>query len=313
MNVPASARTKRARVALRLVVAAVLLFLILRHTPPDEIAETLVSASVAPLLAGAALGAVFSALKVFRWGWLLGRLGVPCGEGEALRSYLGGMALGLTTPGRLGEAGRSLYLRGDRAFVTGAALLDKVLDVAVILAVGGAGCAANGLAVPGAAFLLGSAALIVAIALPPRVLLGTTALLPAALRSAAARMIGPLERMNRATLAKALAQAVGSFLVTALQFHLFLAAIAPAPAGATLYVLPLMILSNLVPITISGVGVREWASVLLFRRFGVSAAAAVAVAWLIYLCNSLLPGLAGAAMPPQWTVEAAEPRRREVA
>jgi len=34
-----------------------------------------------------------------------------------------------------------------------------------------------------------------------------------------------------------------------------------APIAVTVHVLPLMVLSNLVPMTISGVGVREWASV----------------------------------------------------
>src|SRR5262245_26145438 len=77
----------------RLGVTAVLLALIVRQVSPGEIAGALRSARRLPLLAGAGLGGVFLALKVFRWGWLLRRLGVPCSPAEALYSYLGGMAV----------------------------------------------------------------------------------------------------------------------------------------------------------------------------------------------------------------------------
>ncbi len=298
MNGPSAPR-RRFYLALRLLLAGVLLGLILRRTPPAEIGEVLVSASPGLLAAGTALGVAFGLLKVLRWRWLLGRLGVPCSVGRALYSYLGGMALGLTTPGRLGEVGRSLYIAGqDRVLLTGAALVDKVFDVSVIFAVGGVGCAAHGLALPAVGMFVASVVL---------------AAVPASIRRICERVARPLRALDRPTVALAMLQAGVAFLMTALQFHLFLSAFGPAPAGATLFVLPLMILSNLVPLTVSGVGIREWASVLLFRRYGIPAAVAVTVAWLVYLCNSLLPGLAGAVLAPKGFSRVAVSDAREAA
>lgn len=290
------------RIALRVALTAVLLFLVLRHTPPGDIAFALGSAAPHLLLAAAGLGALFTLLKVRRWEWLLRRLGLECTEGEALHSYLGGMALGLTTPGRLGEVGRSLYFAGgDRTFVTGAALLDKVFDVSIVFAAGAAGCAANGLAIPAACLWVAALGLASFLALPASGLAAVTRLVPSPFaRRIAERLAEPLTKLDRRTLVGAYAQSAAAFATTVLQFHVCLCAFGPAPPGVTLFVLPLLILSNLVPITISGVGVREWASVLLFSRYGIDAAVAVSVAWLLYACNSFLPGLAGALLAPQW-------------
>ena len=286
---------------LRLGLTILLLALILRTVSLREIVAALRGASPWPLACGAAFGVVFSALKVFRWGWLLRRLGAPCTAAESLYSYLGGMAVGLLTPGRVGEMARAMYLRtGDRAFVAGAAFLDKVFDVTVVLIVGAAGCAMQGLAIPAAALALAALALYLLIFLPARVLDRLTGLVPiAAARRVASSLSQPLARAGGGTVLLGALQAALTFAAVMLQFHLLLSAFGPAPAGATLFVLPLVVLSNLIPLTISGVGVREWASVILFRQYGVGGPVAVNVALLLYVFNSLLPGLAGSLLSPR--------------
>ena len=186
---------------LRLGLTILLLALILRTVSLREIVAALRGASPWPLACGAAFGVVFSALKVFRWGWLLRRLGAPCTAAESLYSYLGGMAVGLLTPGRVGEMARAMYLRtGDRAFVAGAAFLDKVFDVTVVLIVGAAGCAMQGLAIPAAALALAALALYLLIFLPARVLDRLTGLVPiAAARRVASSLSQPLARAGGGT------------------------------------------------------------------------------------------------------------------
>ncbi len=61
----------------------------------------------------------------------------------------------------------------------------------------------------------------------------------------------------------------------------------------------IMILSNLLPITIGGLGVREALSVLILRRYGVSDAVAVNAAFLSYLTNTVLPGVVGSFLIPR--------------
>lgn len=286
----------------RVGVTVLLLALILWKVPIHTIAAALSSASPLPLAIGIGMGAVFLSLKVFRWGWLLRAVGVECSAAEALYSLLGGMAVGLTTPGRMGEVARSLYLpRSDRVFITSTALLDKVFDIVIIVAVGGAGCVMNGFPLPGVAMFLLAAALVTPPFLPTALLARLTDMVPLAFaRRIAGSLARPLAHITAGRICLALLQAVASFGVTMIQFQLFLSAFGPAPVGATFFVLPLMVLSNLIPITLSGVGVREWASVLLLSQYGIPEAAAVNVALLIFFSNSLTPGLIGALLAPRW-------------
>ncbi len=292
-----------ARVALTLA----LLALILRKVSPLEIARALAGASPWPLVAGLALGAAFTAVKTYRWGWLLRRLGVACTWREALHSYLGGMAVGLTTPGRVGEVARSLYLASpDKAYVSGAALVDKLLDVTVIVAAGAAGCAAQGFGAVAALLAVLAAALLAGLFLPARLVRGAARAVPIAPARALAEKLGrPAAEARIGTRVLALLQALGAFALTLVQFHLYLGAFVPAPFRATLFVMPLLVLSNLIPITLSGVGVREWASVILFSTYAVPGAVAVNVALLVFLSNSLVPGVTGAVLAPRWRAAAA--------
>ena len=298
---------KTAWLLARVALTVALLALILRKVSPGEIAGALAGAAVWPLVAGLALGAGFTAVKAFRWGWLLRRLGIACAPNEALRSYLGGMAVGLTTPGRVGEVARSLYLAApDRAYVSGAALVDKVLDVTVIVTAGAAGCAAQRFFTAAALLALFAVALVTGIFLPARALRAAARAVPfAPARRLAERLVRPAAEVRHGTRALALLQAAGAFVLAAVQFHLFLSAFVAAPARATVFVMPLLVLSNLIPVTLSGVGVREWASVILFSTYSVPGAIAVNVALLVFFSNSLVPGLAGTALAPRWRVPAA--------
>ncbi len=291
---------------LRLGLTAALLTLILWKVSPHALVEAMRGAQGAPLAAGLLLGLGFVTLKVIRWGWLLRCVGVACTAAEALYSFLGGMAVGLVTPGRVGEVARSLYLRAsDKGFVTGAALLDKLFDIAVIVAVGAAGCAVGGY--PGTAALMGvlAAGLILGPMLPEPVLDSLIALVPvAALRRMAAKLAAPLARLSRGQIALGLMQGALSFAATMIQFHVFLSAFDSSdrhvPFSATLFAFPLVVLSNLVPLTLSGLGVREGVAAYLLAPFGVPGAVAVNTALLVYASNSLLPGLVGALLAPRW-------------
>jgi hypothetical protein len=56
----------------------------------------------------------------------------------------------------------------------------------------------------------------------------------------------------------------------------------------------LILLTNLIPLTIGNLGIREGAAAFLLARFGVAAPAAVNAAFLLFLFDSVIPGLAGA-------------------
>jgi uncharacterized membrane protein YbhN (UPF0104 family) len=67
----------------------------------------------------------------------------------------------------------------------------------------------------------------------------------------------------------------------------------PIPPGSHLITVPIVSLSTMIPITLSGVGLREGAWTLLLARFGISAADAVAYSLLYFACWMVVAGSGG--------------------
>ncbi len=80
-------------------------------------------------------------LRFLRWQWYLNRLGASVALGKSLTYYLAGFAL-TTTPGKAGEAIRSLYLKGHGVsyHASFAALFaERIADVVAVAAIAAAG------------------------------------------------------------------------------------------------------------------------------------------------------------------------------
>ena len=57
---------------------------------------------------------------------------------------------------------------------------------------------------------------------------------------------------------------------------------------------PIIILINILPLTIGGIGIREGASMITLSKFGIPPEAAVNASFLLFCANTLIPGLIGA-------------------
>ena len=80
------------------------------------------------------------------------------------------------------------------------------------------------------------------------------------------------------------------------QFYLLVSVCCEISLEATGFAFSLMILSNLLPISVGGIGVRESVAALVLHSFGVDSAAAINAAFLSYVTNTVVPGLVGAAL-----------------
>lgn len=77
----------------------------------DAVLAAVQSVGIAGILIICLFSLVNYGLRFLRWQWYLNRLGSSVPLGNSLTYYLAGFAL-TTTPGKAGEAVRSLYLRG---------------------------------------------------------------------------------------------------------------------------------------------------------------------------------------------------------
>jgi len=128
----------RFRLAMRLLGPLLIVWVLWRFADLTLLAETFAHAEVWPLIAAVMLTAVMIHAKLVRWRDLLRSAGVFLSAASAYRAYLPSLYLGLVTPGRVGDAVRIQYLKRDHAvgYSEGLAVsvVDRLCDVYVLLA-----------------------------------------------------------------------------------------------------------------------------------------------------------------------------------
>jgi len=90
-----------------------------------------------------------------------------------------------------------------------------------------------------------------------------------------------------------LVYALGIFIIMGVQYYLLLNQVDKVSLLATYHTSVYLWSAGLVPISISGLGVREGLAVYFFNFYGVSAAHAVATSLFIFTINTIFPALVG--------------------
>ncbi|MFO7758362.1 MAG: lysylphosphatidylglycerol synthase transmembrane domain-containing protein [Roseovarius sp.] len=289
----------------QVLLAVALLALLWRVAGGEDTLRSLVSANRGWLAAAVAILTLQTVLSAIRWKITAARLGIHLGAGEALREYYLAQAVNISVPGGVvGDAARAVRSRGEAGLLAaGQAVVFERLAGQAGLFVVTATVFAVTLALPGGvewpAWLIAPVAVFVASGLClPLVLHGAMRIrgrighVSRGFRDAmvtslvAPQVIGWQIALSLATTACNLA----AFAFCALAVGHGLGPAAVAAFG------PLILLTMLVPVTISGWGLREGAAVVLFPLAGSTAsgglAASVAFGLMVILAS--LPGSLGA-------------------
>lgn len=288
------------------MVSALLILVIAWKVGPAALLDALRRLPFDVLLLALILTIGFVLGRAFKW-MLLARTVVPqLTFGESLTSLLGGMGLGMITPGRAGEFTRVAFMpQGDRLTLVGLFAVDRAMDLQTIALFGA--LALPWLGYPGysgvsLAVCLGSVACLYAAQRAARHLTAAAQRLP--FQRYTVRMVSALHGLTRGRITTTLLASIGATLIGYAQFYVLLRPYAELPVSVISLTFSIMILSNLIPITIGGLGLREALSVLILRRYGVGDAVAVNAAFLSYLTNTVLPGIAGSFLLPRAQVTA---------
>jgi hypothetical protein len=281
--------------ALKLGLTALLLWLVAQSLDLGRLGGVL--AGVDPWLLGfAALNTVaLNGIKPFRWLWLVRAVLPQTPYRVALRSTLFGAGARLVLPSKLGEFGRVLEVPGLRILTgVGLTVLDLLMEVS----------AAFFVAIPGALILAGpelatvfvglTALPLVALLWPHRVL-APLSRLPwlGRLRHRVEAVREAVGLIGRPALAKGLAVSVMLNGLRFAQLYVLLVALGTVPDAGAVLCFPLIQLADGFPLTVGGVGVREWLSVQVLPRFGILPEMAVAAVFVQFVISNLLPGAAG--------------------
>lgn len=181
------------RAAAGLLVAALFVLLIGRHVAWADVRAVLASAEPAPLLLGLAALTADMGARIVRWWWMLRAADPDLPLGACVRPYLGSLALNNTVPLRAGDVVRVVgfrqALRVSSPHVLGTVVLERILDLLVLLAILAVGLLGTSQAFPrpfvAGAFAAGGVGLLALI---------TLTLFPAAVSTLLGRLVAPLAR-----------------------------------------------------------------------------------------------------------------------
>jgi uncharacterized protein (TIRG00374 family) len=130
-------RRRLVRTLLRLLGPALLVLLIAKIPNRDAIVRAVSSAALGPLAAAALLNLANVYLKVVRWQVLLRTRGIHYPTRRAFPAFLSSVYVGMLTPGRVGDVLRVQYLRAELgiSYAEGLAsiVMDRLCDLYVLV------------------------------------------------------------------------------------------------------------------------------------------------------------------------------------
>ncbi len=281
------------RFALFALVTIGIFYLLSRRIDYGKVWATLRTADRGLLLAAASFTVFFPVLAAFRWRRMLGALGYDVSFGDCVRMIMAAWPMGTITPSKSGDLMKAYYLK-DRLPVTvvlGSVLAERVMDVLVLLGLALIGCLAFGrwglAAIAGGALAAGLLVIFLLLRLRLPV--------PEKYRGKIEPMLRSLRLISGspALLAWVILFTVLNWFASIFQMVLgYLALGVHVPVLFAAGALPLAIFVGLLPITLSGMGTRDSAIIVLFTRYA-PADVSLGVGILYSLFGYWLPALIG--------------------
>lgn len=279
---------------IKVVITILLLALLFSKVNVREVINAFTQVNLFWLAGSIVIGIAMVLVRWLKW-HLIVKAGLEQADHrETFASLLGGMTFALVTPARVGELSRVAFLSGSRTEASGLVFVDRFIDLSVILIFGTIGMSVVlgreqlPLLLPLIAFFI-----IGIFKLDFFLSLGSRLIPFKKLKDLVVTASAGLRRLTPADLATNFALTLLLTTLDIISFYMLVRALGGDNFKAVVFVFPLIMLTNLLPITISGVGVRENTAVWLFAKFAVTSTVAFNATFISYLLNSLAPALCG--------------------
>ncbi|MFC2010274.1 lysylphosphatidylglycerol synthase transmembrane domain-containing protein [Chloroflexota bacterium] len=285
--------TPKVEFGLKVVTTTGLVALLVSKLDMDHLVSLPNSIDGGYLILGILFTTIFVALRVLKWRVLTSANGLTAPKADLIRSYLVSLAVGAVTPLRTGELARVVvFPRSSQTKATTLFLYDKLTDLWLILL-----CALVGsyqvnivlfISFLACAFILGG---ILFFLQPILRILGKANLFTFA-KKRLQSLLSSVEPINLSIPTYWLLTVL-TYFFGYLAIIVLIRSFTPVVSWWFIILLPLVTLSNLLPITIGGIGIREGVAALVLPIADVPAEVAAASFFLAFALSILLPGVAG--------------------
>ena len=286
---------KNKKFLLKIAVSAALLAFLFIKIELKDIIDVVSSANPYYLLLTVPLVVLIVIVRTYKWEILLKSAGIKASFRRDLKALLIGMFYGMMTPGKAGELARVFYISEDKAKTLPTILWDRLNDILALLLL-------SNLAV---FFLLRHDLLVTAVLLAD---LGAVVGLVAVSNRKLALFLARLTRIrkmdeyalmflkvfdNLGGMLKAFFFSLLFYFLNIVAGLLILKSFDSSISWVLALCFPVIVLFGNIPITVSGLGVREAVSVYCFSLFNVDASIGFSYSLLLFIITSLVPGILG--------------------
>ena len=261
------------------------------------ILSTISSMNLVLILVTLPLIVLMYGIRTVKWQLLLETIDIRISFWKALKIFLIGTFYGSLTPGRAGELSRSLFLAEEKSKTIPTVIFDRIIDVFCLLL----------LSVASVVLYFNNDILIyLIIVLSLFFIIGTVILV----NEKSVKLIYKLIKVkdeqartysknmsillkNKKVILITSCMTLFYYAINILVFWLLLKSIDLGIKDIVAVSLPVIVILANIPVSISGIGVRELVSVMIFKFMNEQAAYGFAASMILYLLTTLAPGLVG--------------------
>lgn len=280
------------------LLATILLFLfVLFKLNISEVFDVFVNSNIFLILISLLFIPLLYSIRVLKWDVLLRSVDVKHNFSTVFRALLIGTFYGLITPGKSGELIRAYYLDSEKSITIPTIVWDKLIDIFVLII----------LSALSALFLLSDSNisnLIIVVSIIFVVMSGL--LLNKRLIHFVLNFMGindeskyqfiettHLIMNDTKLLLKLIILSICYYIVALILAVISLKALSPNVNFYTAFVYPLIVLIGNLPLTISGLGLREYVTIICFEILGEDPEIGFSFSILLFVFTTLIPGFIG--------------------
>ncbi|MCF7809376.1 flippase-like domain-containing protein [bacterium] len=308
---------KRTLFWIKVAVAVVLLGLMYRTIRMEAIISAFRSAEYSLVIAAFLLMPLNIWLTEYKWRYLVRLIYPGITFNESLGSLLGGYALGIVTPGRIGEYGRGFFIKHNTLNLVGLTIIDKFYNIGCTVAFGlpalitlpwifklgtfdiiemDVFISKTHLFISIIILVLILGLLLLYLALDPRPIRSLIYSLQITFprRNRIAQLAHGLDYFNAPQARFTLLLTLAHYIVFLVQYYLLISSFAQLDIFTSIRgAAAILFAKTALPIAIADLGVDQLVSVQFFGQFGASPEAAFNASILMFAMNVLIPALIG--------------------
>lgn len=274
-----------------------LLLVLLIKVNPQNIFLILISTNFFLLAVSIFLTPLLYLIRSLKWNILLKHVGVKQSLPLVMKVVLIGTFYGMITPGRLGELMRSYYIGNKKSKTIPTVILEKLIDIftLIILSIFAILVFFSNLTALYIVLTIAVSLILVVAIITNRKTVGSFAKILNISAESYENYLDVMKYIGRdkRCMSKIFALTLCYYAVSFVLAAFILKALNPSVNMLLVFSLPIIILLGNVPITISGLGLREFVTVICFNALGEKVSIGFSFSIIMFAIIVFIPGLVG--------------------